>query len=118
LTHTSFLLAQLIKRIRERKKSHKVVTAALLVNEWEKRLTKPALRNQFAIARKAAANGSPEIASAIEKCRLYDLSAKTADDTRDERGERAASDLLGHDNVKTTQRHLLAPRGRIVPPTE
>jgi integrase len=110
-------LAQLIDRIRERKKAHKVVTAALLVNEWGKRLTKPALRNQFVVARKAAANAHPELASAIEKFRFYDLRAKAADDTSDERGEQAASDLLGHENVRTTQRHYLR-RGRIVPPTK
>jgi hypothetical protein len=75
------------------------------------------LRNQFVIARKAAANAYPELASAIEKFRFYDLRAKAADDTSDERGEQAASDLLGHENVKTTQRHYLR-RGRIVPPTK
>jgi len=110
-------LAQLIERIRERKKTHKAVTAALRVNEWGKRLTKPALRNQFVIARKSAANAHPELASAIDKFRLYELSAKAADDTSDERGEQAASELLGNENVKTTQRHYLR-RGRIVPPTK
>jgi integrase len=110
-------LAQLIERIRERKKSHKVITAALLVNEWGKRLTAPALRNQFVMARKTAAKAYPELARAIEKFRFYDLRAKAADDTSDERGEQAASDLLGHDSVKTTQRHYLR-RGRIVPPTK
>lgn len=59
-------LAQLIERTRERKKSHKVVAAALLVNEWGKRLTAPALRNQFEIARKAASRENPELANAIK----------------------------------------------------
>jgi hypothetical protein len=81
-------LAQLIERIRERKKTHKVVTAALLVNEWDKRLTAPALRNQFVVARKAAAKANPDLASAIERFWFYDLRAKAADDTSDERGER------------------------------
>jgi integrase len=110
-------LAQLIERIRERKKTHKVVTAALLVNAWGKRLTAPALRNQFVIARRAAAKANPELASSIEKFWFYDLRAKAADDTSDERGEQAASNLLGHESVKTTQRHYLR-RGRIVPPTK
>jgi integrase len=110
-------LAELIDRIRQRKKSHSVVTAALLVNEWGKRLTAPALRNQFVVARKAAAKAHPELAFAIEKFWFYDLRAKAADDTSDERGEQAASELLGHESVKTTQRHYLR-RGRIVPPTK
>jgi hypothetical protein len=58
-------LAQWIDRIHERKSKHKVVTAALLVNEWGKRLTAPALRNQFVLARKAAAIARPELARGI-----------------------------------------------------
>jgi integrase len=54
---------------------------------------------------------------AIEKFWFYDLRAKAADDTSDERGEQAASKLLGHESVKTTQRHYLR-RGRIAPPTK
>jgi len=54
-------LAELIERIRQRKQSHKVVTAALLVNEWGKRMTAPALRNQFVIARTAAAKAIPSL---------------------------------------------------------
>lgn len=41
------------------------------------------------------------------------LRAKAADDTADGRGEEAARDLLGHESVKTTQRHYLR-RGKIV----
>jgi integrase len=110
-------LAKLIERIRDRKKTHKVLTAGLLVNEWGKRLTGPALRNHFVTARKAAEQLHPEIASEIKKFWFYHLRAKAADDTSDARGEQAASELLGHENVKTTQRHYLR-RGRIVPPTK
>jgi integrase len=109
-------LEKLISRIRERKKTHTVVTAALLVNEWGKRLTAPALRNQFVTARRAAVKANPDLAAAIQKFWFYDLRAKAADDTSDERGEQAASELLGHESVRTTQRHYLR-RGRIVPPT-
>ena len=109
-------LAQLIDRIRERKKAHKVVTAALLVNEWGKRPTAPALRNQFIIARKAAAKAHPDLANAIEKFWFYDLRAKAAGDTSDERGEQAASNLIGHESVKTTRHYL--HRGPVVPPTK
>lgn len=59
----------------------------------------------------------PKLAEAIRAFWFYDLRAKAADDTSDERGDQAASDLLGHDSVKTTQRHYLR-RGKIVDPTK
>jgi integrase len=110
-------LATLLKRIEARKAGHNVVTAALLVNEHGKRLTAPTLRSQFDKARTVAATQIPELAAAIKEFRFYDLRAKAADDTADGRGEEAARDLLGHDSVKTTQRHYLR-RGRSVTPTK
>lgn len=88
-------LAQLIERIRQRKKAHKVVTAALLVNQWGKRLTAPTLRNQLVVARKAAAKAHPELAKEIEEFWFYDLRAKAADDTSDERGEQGGKRAPG-----------------------
>jgi hypothetical protein len=44
-------------------------------------------------------------------------SSPYCDTTSDQRGEQAASDLLGHDNIKTTQRHYLR-RGKIAEPTK
>jgi integrase len=110
-------LAALIERIRERKRGYKIVTAALLVNLSGKRLTKAVLRNHFEDARDKAAAEHPELAEQIKKFWFYDLRAKAADDTSDERGEQAASDLLGHDSVRTTQKHYLR-RGKIVAPTK
>jgi len=110
-------LAELVERIRGRKSGHKVKSAALLVNQNGKRLTAPALRSQFEKAREAAAESMPALAEAIKNFRFYDLRAKAADDTADGRGEEAARDLLGHDSVKTTQRHYLR-RGKIVTPTK
>lgn len=110
-------LAALIVRIDQRKTAHKVVTDALLVNIHGRRLTAPALRNQFDEARARAANATPDLAEAIKQFWFYDLRAKAADDTSDDRGEQAASDLLGHDSVRTTQRHYLR-RGKIVAPTK
>ena len=60
---------------------------------------------------------TPKMAKAIKEFRFYDLRAKGADDTADGRGEEAAPDLLGHDSVRTTQRHYLR-RGKIVTPTK
>lgn len=110
-------LADLLARIKVRKAGHKVTTAALLVNHHGKRLTAPALRSQFEKAKTAAAVNKPVLAKAIKEFRFYDLRAKAADDTADGRGEEAARDLLGHDSVKTTQRHYLR-RGKIVTPTK
>ncbi len=110
-------LAELIERIHARKKTYKIVTGALLVNMHGKRLTKATLRNQFEDARTLAAEKVPNLAGAIKAMWFYDLRAKAADDTADEHGEQAASDLLGHDSVRTTQRHYLR-RGKIVAPTK
>ena len=110
-------LEALIERIRARKRSHNIVTAALLVNLNGKRLTKAVLRNHFEEAREKAAAEHPALAEQIKKFWFYDLRAKAADDTSDERGEQAASDLLGHDSVRTTQRHYLR-RGKVVAPTK
>lgn len=110
-------LATLLARIDARKAGHKVKTAALLVNHSGKRLTAPALRAQFDKARDAAAAAAPALASAVKDFRFYDLRAKAADDTADGRGEEAARDLLGHESIRTTQRHYLR-RGKIATPTK
>jgi integrase len=110
-------LAELLTRIEERKASHKVRTAALLVNEHGKRLSASSLRRHFDGARAKAAEKNPSRSADIKAFWFYDLRAKAADDTSDDRGDQAASDLLGHDSVKTTQRHYLR-RGKIVAPTK
>ena len=109
-------LLDLIDRIEKRKTTHKICTAALLVNMQGKRLTKAVLRKHFDAAKKSAAEASPDMAQAVKEFWFYDLRAKAADDTADDRGEQAASHLLGHDSVKTTQRHYLR-RGKKVEPT-
>ena len=110
-------LAELITRIHARKAGFSIVTGALLVNEQGRKTTQAVLRNHFDDARKAAIDANPEIAKDIKNFWFYDLRAKAADDTSDERGDQAAADLLGHSNVRTTQRHYLR-RGKIVSPTK
>ncbi len=110
-------LAELLDRIQVRKATRKIITAALLTNTNGKRLTAPVLRNHFEAAREAAATAHPVMADSIRKFHFYDLRAKAADDISDLRGDQAASDLLGHDSVKTTQRHYLR-RGKIVGSTK
>jgi integrase len=115
-------LAVVLARIKQRKDGYKIHHTALLVNEHGRPLTKAVLRNHFAHSREAAAKKAeteqkPEFAAEIRAMWFYDLRAKAADDTADDRGEQAASNLLGHESVRTTQRHYLR-RGRIVDPTK
>jgi integrase len=114
---TSENLGDLLKRIQARKDAFSIVTAALLVNMHGRRMTPAVLRNHFDRARDLAAEKHPALTAAIKAFWFYDLRAKAADDTSDVRGDQAASDLLGHDSVKTTQRHCLR-RGKIVDPTK
>jgi integrase len=110
-------LKQTIKRIQLRKNEFNIVTNALLVNEHGKRMTPAVLRNHFTEARQLATAANPDLEQAIKNFWFYDLRAKAADDTSEARGDQAASDLLGHDSVKTTKRHYLR-RGKIVSPTK
>lgn len=110
-------LADLIARIQVRKASHKTKHAQILMVRDGQPMTKQILRNHFAKAKDAASVKHPDLAKAIKEFWFYDLRAKAADDTSAERGEQAASDLLGHDSVKTTQKHYLR-RGKIVPPVK
>lgn len=110
-------LAELLERIAARKETHNILTAALLTNTHGKRLTAADLRNHFDEARTKAAKAMPQLAQAIRAFWFYHLREKGVDNTSDGRGDQAASDLLGHDSVKTTQRHYLR-RGKIVTPTK
>jgi integrase len=100
-----------------RKAGHKTVHAQILMVRDGQPMTKQILRDHFKKAKEAAAEKHPELAKAIKEFWFYDLRAKAADDTAAERGEQAASDLLGHDSVKTTQKHYLR-RGKIVGPVK
>lgn len=108
-------LAELIARIQVKKAGHKTIHGQLLMARDGKPLTKQILRVHFANAKETAAAAHPELAAAIREFWFYDLRAKAADDTSAQRGEQAASDLLGHDSPRTTRKHYLR-RGKIVPP--
>jgi integrase len=110
-------LADLIDRIKARKASHKTVHAQILMVRDGQPMTKQTLRDHFTKAKEEAAKKHPELAEAIKEFWFYDLRAKAADDTSAERGEQAASDLLGHDSIKTTRKHYLR-RGKIVVPVK
>lgn len=110
-------LADLIARIQVRKAGHKTVHAQILMVRDGQPMTKQILRKHFAKAKEAAAEKYPEMAEAIKEFWFYDLRAKAADDTSAERGDQAASDLLGHDSIRTTRKHYLR-RGKIVGPVK
>jgi len=110
-------LADLIARIQVRKAGHKTVHAQILMVRDGQPMTKQILRDHFKKAKEAAAEQHPKMAKAIKEFWFYDLRAKAADDTSAERGEQAASDLLGHDSIKTTRKHYLR-RGKIVGPVK
>lgn len=110
-------LAELIGRIQVRKASHKTVHAQILMVRDGQPMTKQILRDHFKKAKEAAAEAHPELAAAIKEFWFYDLRAKAADDTSAALGDQAASDLLGHDSVRTTRKHYLR-RGKIVGPVK
>ena len=107
----------LIERITQRKAGYKIWCANLTVNTRGMPLSKQVLRDNFSAAKAAAIKAHPKLAEDIKEFWFYDLRAKAADDVSDDRGDQAAADLLGHDNVTTTQRHYLR-RGKKVGPTK
>lgn len=109
--------ADLIERIKARKAGYKVWSAGLCINLHGLPMTKQVLRKHFEAARAEAAKQNPAMADQIKRMWFTKLRSKAADDVADERGEQAASDLLGHDDVRTTRRHYLT-RGKRVGPTK
>lgn len=107
----------LVERITQRKATYKVWCVNLTVNLYGLPLTKQVLRTHFQAARTKAASAHPAMAAEIKEMWFYDLRAKAADDVSDDRGDQAASDLLGHDNITTTRRHYIR-RGKRVNPTK
>ncbi|SPD65473.1 Integrase (fragment) [Cupriavidus taiwanensis] len=110
-------LKALLDRIKVRKAGLAVTSIYLLVNEKGLKLSQPTLRSQFTIAKREAKKAYPDQEERIEEFWMYDLRAKAADDTSDEKGDAAAADLLGHADIRTTKRHYLR-RGKRVAPTK
>lgn len=110
-------LKALLDRIKARKALLTVSSLYLLVNDKGLKLSQPTLRSRFTVAKKAAKKAHPDQAERIDAFWIYDLRAKAADDTSDQKGDAAAADLLGHADVRTTKRHYLR-RGKRVAPTK
>jgi integrase len=110
-------LAELLGRIAVRKAQYKILHRNLLMNREGMPLTKAVLRKHFDKAKLAAIAEHPELAEAVKEFWFYDLRAKAADDIGDDQGAQAATDLLGHDSQRTTDKHYRR-RGKIVAPTK
>lgn len=91
------------------------MTAALLTDMHGERLTAAVLPTND--ARTKAAMEMAKLAQAIHAFWFYDLRAKAADELATNAAIKQQATLVGHDNVKTTQRHHLR-RGKIVTPTK
>ena len=110
-------LEQLIGRIKQRKKGHKIWVTSLLVQINGKPLTAMTLRKGFVTAREKAAELNPDLANDIRAFWFRDLRAKAADDKAELEGESEAQKLLGHTDGRTTSKHYLR-RGKVVGPTK
>lgn len=97
-------LAELIDRIRQRKKENDVHCLALLVDERSQPMTKSKLRKRFEDARKAAGITGDQF-------QFRDLRRRAGADMRDIAGLDAAQGLLGHKSQAMTE-HYTAARGR------
>jgi integrase len=110
-------LAAVVERIIDRKRKLKAECTQLLTNQCGEPLTYEVLGNHFKRAKMDAIKAKPNFEKEIRQFWFYDLRAKAADDVGDKRGAQAATDLLGHDSQRTTNRHYRR-RGNIVEPTK
>jgi integrase len=108
-------LAELLERIRARKRGLKSVSLSLLVNEKGDAMTYGMLRDRFDKARKASAQANPEIAERLRAIQFRDLRAKAASDL--ENLDRAQK-LLGHTTPAMTQHYVRRRRGDRVSPVK
>lgn len=99
-------LKELIDRIEQRKKSYRVHSLFLLVDERGNKMTKAKLRGRFEKARAAAGIAGKDF-------QFRDLRRKSGTDLRDQRGIEAAQDLLGHASITMTE-HYTGARGKRV----
>ncbi len=97
-------LADLLKRIEDRKATHKVHCLYLVVDERGNKMTKAKLRGRFEKARTAAGIAGKDF-------QFRDLRRKSGSDLRDQHGLDAAQALLGHSGQAMTE-HYTGGRGK------
>lgn len=110
-------LDALIKRIKLRKKSFKVFSLALIVDEHGKPLSQRAIWERFDKARVEAVKNNPKLKDKIEEFQWRDLRAKGGTDKAASTDMRQAQKLLGHASVSMTERYVRAKIGEKVEPT-
>lgn len=111
-------LNTLIKRIQVRKKSFKVFSLALIVNEDGRPLSQRAVWERFNKARMKATKENPKLAEQIKEFQWRDLRAKGGTDRALLSDMRQAQKLLGHASVAMTERYVRAKIGESVEPTK
>lgn len=103
-------LAEVIDRIRARKRAYKVYSTRLVVNEHGRSIGVNAMSRRWAKACKAAE---------VEGLQFRDLRAKAGTDKTESAGDiRQAQKQLGHTNVRTTEVYIRNRRGTRVTPTK
>ena len=104
-------LADVIKRIRERKRLYTVVSTRLVVNEQGAAISHGVIEDRFYGAREAAK-------VPIAEFQFRDLRAKAGTDTTETSGDiRTAQKQLGHKSVTMTETYVRARMGEKINPT-
>lgn len=103
-------LADVLKRIADRKARLKVHSLALIVNERGQQLTASALDGRFGTARECAGIKPADF-------QFRDLRAKAATEADDQRGIEQAQALMGHSTPAMTKRYIRHRAGKLVKPS-
>lgn len=111
-------LADLLKRIAQRKDGHKIHSLALICTDAGRALSYEGLRARFDKARIVAAQNNPKLASAIEAFQFRDLRAKAGTDKAESGDMHQAQKQLGHTTITMTQHYVRDRRGDRVKPTK
>lgn len=110
-------LKQLIERIKERKKGHKVRTLRLVCSETGRPLSRKAIEERFKKARIKAITKYPSLEEQIKQYQFRDLRAKAATDKAESEDIRSAQMLAGHSSIKMTEHYVRNRKGQKVSPT-
>lgn len=101
-------LAEVLERVRERKKAHRVVDTALVVGLHGRAVSQHYIRSLWVKARDAA--------GLDKSLQFRDLRAAAASDVDEARSIRDAQSLLGHTTIRMTEAYARSRRGKKVRP--
>jgi integrase len=103
-------LAEVLERIRQRKREHRVVDTALVVGVNGRAISQHYIRSLWVRARDAA--------GLDKSLQFRDLRAAAASDVDEARSIRDAQSLLGHSTVRMTEAYARSRRGKKVRPVK